>query len=153
MTEYEDQVKEIITSHPNDVLIDQATLVSFVKSNTTFEQARVIIAKNTNCEFYEKDDYQGELERFVLFKIESIGQFETIISQNQKHYLSFVKEFTKHFKEETLNIALPLFYFQHFLACLSESEEFVNDYFSYGTQKMAGRLDAKGILDIFKKSK
>ena len=153
LTEYEYEVKEIIRSHPNDVLIDQASIVSFVKSNNIFEQARNIITRNTGCEFFDKDNYQGELERFVLFKIESIGQLESLISLNQKHYLSFVDGFTKNMIEARLNSSLPLFYFQHFLACSRGSEEFVGQYFDYGTIKISGGRSAREFINIYNRSK
>jgi putative GTP pyrophosphokinase len=153
LTEYEYEVKEIIESHPNDVLIDQASLISFGKSNKIFEEARIIIARNTGCDFFDKDDYQGELERFVLFKIESIGQLESLISHNQKHYLSFVDEFTKDLKEANLYSSLPLFYFQHFLACSRESEEFIEEYFEYGSIKMGGGRNAKEFINVYTSSK
>lgn len=154
LTEYEFEVNEIIKNHPDDVLIDQASIVSFVKSNDAFEQARNIIAQNTGCEFFDKDDYRGELERFVLFKIGSIGQLESIISNNQRHYLSFVNKFTKNMKESRLNSSLPLFYFQHFLACQKESEEFLDEYFNYGTLTMGvGERIARDFTNIYNSSK
>jgi ppGpp synthetase/RelA/SpoT-type nucleotidyltranferase len=154
LTGYEFDVKEIIKNHPEDVLIDQASIVSFVKTYGVFEQARKIIAQNTGCEFYDKDDYIGELERFVLFKIETIGQLESLISKNQQHFLSFVNELTKNIYELRLTSSLPLFYFQHFLACLDESEEFVEEYFTYGTIQIGGGgRSAREIINIYIRAK
>lgn len=153
LTNYESELKEIINSHPNEVLIDQASLNSFVNNNKIFDQARKIITRNTGCVFFEKDDYRSELERFALFKIETIGQLESLISNHQKHYLSFVDEFTKDVREVSLNSSLPLFYFQHFLACSRNSEEFLEEYFEYGTIKMYGSKQAKEFIKIYNFSK
>lgn len=153
LTEYEFEIKETIKNHPDDVLIDQASIISFAKSNDVFEQARNIISQNTGCDFFEKDDYRGELERFVLFKIESIGQLESLVLKNQQHYLSFVNEFTKNIKEPSLDISLPLFYFQHFLASSKESEDFLDEYFNYGNLPLGGTRSSREFIDIYKKSK
>jgi len=153
LTEYEVKVEEKIESHPSEVLIDQASISSFTKSNKIFEQARIIIAKNTGCSFYEKQDFESELERFKLFNINSIGDLDTLISKSKEHYLSFVNLFTNNIRETQLMSSLPLFYFQHFLACSKNSEDYIDEYFRFGSVPLAGGRSAKEFLMIYNNSK
>jgi ABC-type phosphate transport system substrate-binding protein len=125
-----------------------------VKNNEIFTEARDIIAHNTGCVFYNESRFKSELEKFALFKIETIGQLESLIINNKKHYLSFVNELTKDINESVLSNSLPLFYFQHFLACSKETEEFIEEYFNYGATKIGGEdYDAKGFIRIYNNSK
>lgn len=153
LNEYEHNVTATILTFPNEVLIDQASLSSFVKNNEIFEKARKIISRNTKCEFFDSIDYVGELERFSLFEINTIGELEQLVTRNQNHYLSFVDNFTKPMKENRLNNSIPLFYFQHYLACSMNSEDFLNKYFNYGTLKMLGDTTEEEFLKLFNESK
>jgi ppGpp synthetase/RelA/SpoT-type nucleotidyltranferase len=154
LTEYEVNVTKDIKTQPDEVLIDQASISSFTKSFKTFNKAGIIIQKNTGCIFFDKTDFKGELERFELFKIKTIGEFERLILKDEKHYLSFVNLYTKDMREEKLPSSLPLFYFQHFLAAKSESEKYVNEYFNYGSYTfIAGVRSAKSFIDTYNNSK
>lgn len=153
LSEYEITVKEDIISIPNEVLINQASISSFSASNKIFEQARKIIHMNSGCTFYEKVEFKIELERFKFFKIETIGELDKLITQNEKHYLSFVDKLTKGLTEEKLNSSLPLFYFLHFLACKKNSVSFVNEYFTYGSMQMRGDRNAKYFIALYNSSK
>lgn len=156
LLEYELKVKDDIISMPNEVLINQASISSFISTNRIFEKARNVIQLNTGCVFYEKVDFKSELERFELFKIETIGELDEKITQNEKHYLSFVDKFTERMTEEKLNSSLPLFYFQHFLACKNNSVDFVEKYFNYGIFLIGGgdgSRSAKEFIDIYNASK
>lgn len=142
LSDYEIAVKQEIATKPNNVQINKASIASFTSTNAIFDKARQIIKKNTGCLFIDREDFIGELERFKLFKIETIGQLEKILKQNERQYLAFVDKFTKDIREEILGNTLPLFYFQHYLACIENSEQFLNEYFEYGTRKMGG--DSRG---------
>jgi putative GTP pyrophosphokinase len=153
LSEYEQTVKESIKEHPNSVSIDQASLRSYINSSSVFKTARSIISRNTGCVFFQDDEYEGELERFRFFDIDSIGKLDTIISRDESSFLSFVNEFTKDVKETSLRYSLPLFYFQHFLACLTNSEDYVNAYFAFGSRMIFGKRNAKAMLEIYHRSK
>lgn len=149
---YEKQVWDDIKEMPNEVLINQASLLSFNMNCEIFEIARKIIQQNSGCTFYEKIDLQGELERFELFNIKTIGELDDLISQNKKHYLSYVDNMSKNIRENTLINTLPLFYFQHFLACKSNSIEFIDKYFDYGSKRIWGKGSTQDFLDIYNNS-
>lgn len=153
LSKYEIEVIEDIKEHPDEVLIDQASIASFTKTNQIFEKARRIINENVGCSFTDISNYKGELERFELFKIKTIGELERQLTSNEKQFLKFVALFTKNVRADELSISIPLFYFQHFLACKSESEIFVDEYFKYGSMKMGGENPAKYFIDIYKSTK
>lgn len=152
LTDYEIAVKDKIKKEPNQVKIDQASLHSFITTNKIFEKARGVIAEATKCEFSKISNLTLELERLEFFKIQTIGELENIIEQNQKHYLAFVKEFIIGLDEKKLNMDLPLFYFLHFLACKPCDEAYLNNYFTYGTMALGGEMTARDFIDVFKKS-
>ncbi|MES2727638.1 MAG: RelA/SpoT domain-containing protein [Bacteroidota bacterium] len=155
LTKYEDEVQVKIQNHPDDVLIDQASIISFMKSNKVFTKARNIIVKNTSCEFVEREDFVFELERFSMFKIETIGQLESLISQNEKHYLSFVNEFTKAKKIPFLYSSVALLYFLHYLAGSKNSVPYVKEYFEYGTVaiQIDNNQEANYLVKLYNSSK
>lgn len=153
LSSYEINIKKIIEKTPDEVRIDQASLISFTLSNKVFEKARKIIKKNVKCEFSEIGHLGGELERFKFFNINTIGELERLINNNEKHYLAFVDEFTKDISERMLYNSLPLFYFQHFLASKKNSIEYLDEYFSFGEYKMAGTTPSQRFIDTFNLTK
>ena len=153
LSEFEIKVKDDIKTQPNEVKIDQASISSFVLTNKIFEEARSIIKKNTGCVFFKKPDFEGELERFEMFNIKTIGELETLINKDKKHYLAFVDLLTQHSRYEKLSNSLPLFYFQHFFASKSNSEEYVNKYFNYGSIILRGEKGPQEFIEIFNNSK
>ena len=151
---YEERVHKDIISKPNEVLLDQASISFFVTSDKTFVSARNIIANNTKCKYYDREDFTGELERFPLFNIKSIGELEKKVKENENHFLAFVDSFTKDIREPELNSALPLFYFQHFLACSTNKEDFVVNYFQHGSRRIGGNINvAKDYIKIYNETK
>lgn len=154
---YEDNIIKLIEEKPNDVKLNQTSLISFIKTNETMLKSREIISNNFKCHFVEGDDLVGELERFELFNINSIAELENIVNKNANYYLSFVDVFAKQISGDDdlseLASTLPIFYFQHFLAAQKEDEHFINDYFNYGTNKLSGEMTAKDFITIYRKSK
>ncbi|MBE9586518.1 (p)ppGpp synthetase [Mucilaginibacter sp. JRF] len=150
---FKDDVKEDIKKNPKSVKIDQVSIISFIKTNKIFKEALNIIQKNTGCIFYEKNDFIGELERFQFFDIKYIGEISELLNKHRVHYLTFVDQFTSEIREDKLSFGLPLFYFQHYLACLKNSTNYLEEYFEYGNQKMSGVKTANDFLNIFNKSK
>ena len=138
LNKHEAKVTVDIEMNPNNVLLDQASLISFTIKNEIFSQAKDIIKRNTGCKFYDNYEVIGELEKFEFLSITTIGEIESILQSDKDHYLKFVDLFTINMNDKNLMITLPLFYFLHFLACKKLSVEYLSEYFLYGSMKLGG---------------
>lgn len=154
LSEYEIKVKDAIKDNPYEVLIDQASIASFIENNAVINKSRFIIKKNRKCIFLPANDYLFILEKLKFFNIETIGKLNEIFIQNQQKYLSFVNLFTNMAgKIEYLNKSIPLLYFFHFLAAQSQSIEHVLNYFDFGSQKLgASQKNAQHLIYIYQNS-
>lgn len=157
INKYEENIAIKIQEKPSEVKLDQASILSFVQSNQVFSNAREIVHKNIGCEFIERKDVSGELERFPLFQIKNIEELENSVSKNEGHFIRFVNAFSKKQRHhEYLSITLPLFYFQHFLAASKESKEFMNTYYYYAEPVIGDDEEEFGeddLITIFKSTK
>lgn len=151
---YEKEVESLIQKSPESVELNQASLHSLISSNTTLQKAGEIIRSNTGAEFFENRDFSGITPRFKMFNIKSIKELEDSIQENEKLFLAFVDEFTRPLKYDKLGSSLPLFYFQHFLAGMSESEKVVQSYLDYEEPFIASdEWTPKKFIDMFLKVK
>jgi ppGpp synthetase/RelA/SpoT-type nucleotidyltranferase len=136
LVKYEEGVTELIRKQPEDVAIDQASLISFIKSNEIIQKALTIISVNVGCKFKPAkayNDYASIIDRFKnFFKILTIEDFEKSLSLNEELFLSFINEYTRSMDYNSLSESVVVFYFQHFLAALSEDPKYVKDYLNFG---------------------
>lgn len=154
INDYELNISKVIRSTPEQVKLDQASVSSFIHTNEIFAQAREIITMNTGCKFLTIRELIGQLERFELLKIHTIAELDELVKKNKKQYLIFVDLLSSTIgRYDELDKSLPLFYFQHYLASSKESEEFMQEYFDYGTQKMGNTSPGDKFIDIYKQSK
>lgn len=129
LTKYESQVDILIKSEPENVPIDQASLLSLVKSDKVISKAREIISKNVGCYFDDSIDYSKQIKLFRNhFDIQSISELKKALFHHEKIYLAFVDEFTKSLNYPKLSESIILFYFQHYLSAFEENQQKVADY-------------------------
>jgi len=152
LSTYEVKVKEDIKNNPNMVLIDQASISSFIKTNKIFELAKGIISTNMSCVFVSNINFYYELSMLNFFHITTIGQLEKLVNENQVHYLSFVDLFTKKNKNNRLSLAIPLFYFFHFIALKKESVDYFSQYLKYGDMQ-ANEASIRDYFSLYTNSK
>jgi len=148
LTKYESEVSQLIKNEPENVPIDQTSLLSLVKSDKVINKAREIISKNVGCSFTKNIDYSSQIELFKnFFNIQTIEELKKSLTHHEKIYLEFVNEFTKSLNYSTLPETLMIFYFQHFLAAFEENQERVEEYIRLGHM---GRENGKFIRLIRK---
>lgn len=134
LTDYESKVSELISKEPENVLIDQASLIVFIENNPTLQHAKTIIQHNTNCIYLEEDVsyeyYINILTKF--FHINTIKELALKLSINKDLYLKFVDEFSKNKKFGNVVTTINVFYFCHFLSSINEDQEERIKYLHFG---------------------
>jgi ppGpp synthetase/RelA/SpoT-type nucleotidyltranferase len=152
LADYEIQIKKDIKNIPHSVSINQATLSYFINTNDVLEKARILIKHNVNCSFLPKHNLTPELERLSFFNIRTIGELQDFLNYHEQNYLKFVHLYTLGLELEEMHIAIPLFYFQHFLACTHKSESFLEEYFIYGSHIIVDGFSAEELINIYNKA-
>ena len=151
LDKYESEVEGLIKNDPENVSIDQTSLISFVKNNKTIIEAQKIISKNVGCQFIPNTDYKGMIELFKdFFHISNISMLHNIVEENHFLYLEFVNEFTKNLKYHELTEQIMIFYLQHFLAAKEENQELLNKY--YQAASLGGYRDMIKAIQSAKKN-
>lgn len=148
LLEYEKNVPKLIKNQPENVELNQASLQSILSTNEILINSREIIIKNTGAEIYDNKDLDNLISKFMFFNIDNVKQLEDILKTNEKEYLSFVNEYTKKMRYSKLPISLPVFYFQHFLASMTQSTDVVEKYFNYGDGSISH--DSKTAVNFIK---
>ncbi|MBL0328253.1 MAG: (p)ppGpp synthetase [Bacteroidetes bacterium] len=140
ISEYEKEMPKLIKEQPEQVSIDQTSLFSFTETNSVFAEAKEIIAKNMNAQFFPENNYNSIIPRFQLFNINTIKELDDSVLNNKIEYLKFVKDFTKSLSSDLLPSSVPLFYYQHYLISKTENPEKMQEYFDFGETKINGNL-------------
>ncbi|RKR05860.1 ppGpp synthetase/RelA/SpoT-type nucleotidyltransferase [Flavobacterium sp. 90] len=140
LTDYESKVSELIAVDPENVSINQASLDALVKSNQTFEKAREYIIKEFDVTFDALNDYSDIIDKFEFLNVLNIKELQTLITENSKDYLNFIKIFIEKLSTKSLAPNVPLFWFQHFLVAKTEDEDFIRKYLSYNNILLSGNV-------------
>ena len=151
LTKYEKEVPHLIEQNPEKVTINQASLDSLVKKDKTFESAREYVSSHCGAIFDKPSNYSDVIDRMELFKITNIKELQTLIDENSKDYINFIKEFIGDGISKNLSYHLPLYWFQHFLAGKTGDVDFVNKYMHYKGKNMTGK--PREFIDIYNKIK
>jgi len=150
LTKYESEVGILIENEPENVPIDQTSLLSLVESDKIINEAKNIILKNVGCDFIQNNDYSTQIDLFKnYFSINTINDLKKSLLQHKKLYLLFVNEFTKDLDYSSLPGTLMIFYFQHFLASLEENQKDVEEYIRLGNM---GRENGH-FIEVMKRAK
>lgn len=129
LKKYETDVDILIEIEPENVPIDQASLLSLVKSDDVLNKAKVKILSNVGCYFTDSIDYSNQIKLFkTYFNIHSISELKRALSYHEKTFIAFVNEFTKSVNYPRLSETVMLFYFQHYLAAFEEDQNKVEEY-------------------------
>jgi ppGpp synthetase/RelA/SpoT-type nucleotidyltranferase len=152
LTEYENNVSQLIKENPEEVAIDQASLVSFLHTNIVLNEAINVITHITGAEIYSNNDFQGIISRFNLFGIKTIKELDESLSSNKEVFLVFISEFLVTSKHAKLPSSVPLFYYQHFLASKQKSIDFVEIYLRYGPNIIGNNNTAERFISVYEKA-
>lgn len=124
LTDYESKVSELIAKEPENVLIDQASLIVFINTNPILLKAKAIIQNNTQCTYRDDTLYQYDINILTnFFHIKTIKELNAKLTFYKDLYLKFVDEFSKNKNIRELIVSVNIFYFCHFLSAINEDRE------------------------------
>lgn len=150
LNEYESSVDNLIKTEPQDVSINQASLISFINTNPIIKNLEEKIYETTKAIFYNFQDFESIIKRFELFEIKSIKELETVLSKNQNNLIKFSYNILNRSHYEKLPSSITIFHLQHFLACKTQDLNFVLKYFKYSHPEIAGgKRQAKQLIDKY----
>lgn len=140
LTEYETEVSEMIKKAPEDVKIDQASLNQFNLENSILLQARELMSKITGWTYeYKNNDLTGILERFEFFNMKTIKDIDESLKKDKDVFFTYLEEFTKTLKYDTISVTIALYYYQHFLAGKTNDINKVKEYINYAGFSISGK--------------
>lgn len=97
---YEDAVKKKIQANPASVLIDKASLLSFIRENPILEALEIKVEKELKIkrEDIEKSTVSNSLVRFEKLKVTTVKQLEDLYRKNEREILSWIRKFIKEYE-------------------------------------------------------
>lgn len=139
LSEYEVEVGELIKHTPQDVKIDQASLLKFNLENDVLNEARELISRMNGWDYSpDLNNLIGITERFEMFGMKTIKDIEDALKEDKEMFFSYLRHFVKDLSYYNIGLTIVLFYYQHFLAGKSESIETIINYQNYGPITIAG---------------
>lgn len=148
--EYENTVEQLIKTEPQDVSINQASLVSFLSTNSIIKELEQKISELTNSKFYYFQHFESIIKRFELFDIKTIKELEIVLKENKESLIKFSQEIFSKSNYEKLPSSVTIFHLQHFLACKTENVNFIVKYFKYTHPEISGgKRQAQQLLDKY----
>ncbi|WP_308744825.1 hypothetical protein [uncultured Bacteroides sp.] len=119
---YEKRLPQLIENTPNDIEINQASIISFAKNNKVNQRAISIIQSITNCAINNITSSEILLKQLNFLDINTIGKLDMLLTSYQEKYLLFVKECTmESFNQEgcfpiSISMLTPLYYLCFYIA-------------------------------------
>ncbi len=153
LTKYEDDIKTLIKTNPQDIELNQASILSFLITNETIKECKQI-AKDMDVKFIKTRDVGVIIKKYEFFNIKTIKQLEDSLNYNKSMYLKFFQEYLKETSVKILPDSLPLFFYLHFLSALKENPNYILEYFNYGDIKIDSENNSHlKILNTYQKVK
>ncbi|MCJ7446388.1 MAG: hypothetical protein MUO72_01715 [Bacteroidales bacterium] len=153
LTNYEKDLKTLIKTHPEEIELNQASLLSILKTNKVLQECKNILL-GLGITLVPTSDLKMIIQKFEFFNINTIKELEDSLKDNKSLFIQFFRDFLKDRITDTLSDIIPLFFFLHFLAAKKEDLPYILEYFDYGEKKIS--YQGKGhikILELYKKIK
>jgi putative GTP pyrophosphokinase len=152
LSDYEKEVEREIKNNPENVKIDQASIIAFISSNKILKDAEKIIRTEMKCEFKSSKYIEIILEKLEFFEIKTIGELERCLNENKDMYLNYLEYFVEGKRYEILPNIVSLYFFLHYLASKTESKSYVQEYLTFGEWPISGDPE-KNFIEIYRASK
>ncbi|MFZ4929270.1 GTP pyrophosphokinase [Chryseobacterium sp. Mn2064] len=131
LSTYENNVSNLIISEPQNVGINKASLEKFNLDNEILIEARNFLANKMQWKYIESVGSDRIIPRFAYFKMRTIKDINDSLIENKDLFFKFLDVFTEGFHYSEIAINIIIYYFQHFLAAISEDEDYINGYLHY----------------------
>jgi len=158
LSEYSVGVRQLIEETPSQVDLNNISLMVLTYTHPVTLECLELLKLLTNCEIVKDADYTMITGRFYgLFKVDTIKELQDELNEHRAAFIDFVDEYVRTEPEAYRNEKLPsstvLFYYQHFLAAISENPEFIEKYFDFGSQKISKKgKSPEQFIEIYRKS-
>lgn len=119
---YEKRLPQLIENTPNDIEINQASIISFANNNQVNKSAISIIQSITKCEINNITSSETLLKQLNFLDISTIGKLDIFMTSYKEKYLLFVKECTLDLYSQegvyplSISILTPIFYLCFYIA-------------------------------------
>ncbi|MDP3435858.1 MAG: hypothetical protein Q8S04_01305 [Bacteroidales bacterium] len=151
---YENSILELIKNQPEEIELNQNSLLNFIKINDTLQSINHLISKNAGAEIYEADNVEVLLQRFQFFKINSIKELENELVKERILFTKFIEILSKTLDVKKLPNIVSAFYFSHYLAAKMEDVNYIMEYAKAGTISInITKKNANKWIEIYKEIK
>ena len=119
---YEKRLPQLIENTPNDIEINQASIISFANNSQVIKSAISIIQSISNCAINNITSSEILLKQLNFLDISTIGKLDIFLTSYQEKYLLFVKEYTmESYNQEgcfpiSISMLTPLYYLCIYIA-------------------------------------
>ncbi|MDH5032747.1 GTP pyrophosphokinase [Chryseobacterium cucumeris] len=132
LSNYESEVSDLIISEPQNVGINKASLEKFNLENEILIEARDFLSNKMQWKYIESDGGSDSIiSRFNYFRMKTIKDINDSLTENKDLFFKFLNVFTEGFNYSEISINIIIYYFQHFLAAISENEDYIEGYLNY----------------------
>jgi putative GTP pyrophosphokinase len=154
LSAYENQITNLIKDKPHEVSINQASINSVLRSNLVLIKIKNDIKRIKNASFYTVKNFKMLIEKFEFFNINTIKELEDSLAINEDEFTKFVLAVLPEQKVNQYSSAVPLFFYQQYLAAKTEDPKYVQQYFDYGGTKIDNSHDnASRFVNCYQKIK
>ncbi|MDB5157601.1 MAG: hypothetical protein JWR50_2308 [Mucilaginibacter sp.] len=143
LTSYEKEISSLISSEPESVDINKASIISFAQTNSVLREAKTILEEKTKTPLQGIGIEDVAIKRLKYLNFETIGQLEKSLAKNKKQYLKFAKLFIDDKIEENNHVSIfaPLMYFLHYIISGTKNKNKFEEYFQISTSPMVGDFE------------
>ncbi|MFH1005209.1 MAG: RelA/SpoT domain-containing protein [Bacteroidota bacterium] len=154
LTKYEQEVTKLIEISPEDVLLDKASLLSYLKTSNTLKEIEEIMANIAEAKIVELyDDIDMEIHRINYFGIKTVKELDENLKQKKELIIALATERLEKGTHQELRKGISIFYMLYCKLVESNNLEFIEKYFeklSIGTNPAR---DAEKLISTFKRIK
>lgn len=129
LVDYEVNVRKEIVSSPSEVLIDQASLISYAKNSPIVAELDEAIAKISGSTIV--NDYSSlarDIPKLKFAGINTIGKLDKLLEENRESIIKFAEPWLAGEKFDETMPGISIFYLLYLLIGRSKSKDYVTEY-------------------------
>jgi putative GTP pyrophosphokinase len=129
LTEYENEVSEQIHDTPAQVLIDQASLKSYISNSKLVHELDQKIASLAGAQFITHEDEIGDrINRLSYFGLMTISDLDKALQENKDLLIEFARHVFMFNRADVMVVGISLFYLCHILIARTGSLTEICEY-------------------------
>lgn len=129
LEEYENEVQEQIQDQPTQVLIDQASLKSFINSSEIVQELDEQIVSYSGALIQHNDYFVGAMvDKLHHCELNTISDVDAKLKEHRYLIVDFAKQVFQNKRVELMSIGISLLYLCNVLVASTQSIDLVRDY-------------------------